>query len=205
MSGQGKDATIAARVPHELRTELEAKRDELRAAGVHYPDGREADLSYVIRVGLRSYLDLGVARAGAMPPADLTAVSRETLGRLDGRPRAHHDGPETARIAAALAWPAAETARRKVLEAIAKAGVDGRTSDELVVELRMFSAQRRLHDLKRGGWVRPKMGLALDTKGGVVRTAKPVRRLTRHKRPADVYVLTAAAEAALDREGRLAA
>lgn len=198
MSGQGKDATIAARVPRELRDELEAKRDELAAAGVHYPDGRPVDLSYVIRVGLRHYLD--------EPPGPLAAegaVSRETpLGRLDTRPRAHRDGPETGRIAAALAWPGAESSRRKVLDAVRRAGAEGRTSDELVVELRMFSAQRRLHDLKRGGWVRPRQEGVNEGGKFIIR---PVRRLTRHKRPADVYVLTAAAEVRLANEGRLAA
>lgn len=51
------DSTIAARIPVEFRAELEQRVGELTRAGVHYPDGRPPDLSYLIRVGLRYYLD----------------------------------------------------------------------------------------------------------------------------------------------------
>lgn len=206
MSGQGKDDTIAARVPHDLRAELEARRDELARAGVHYPDGRPVDLSYVIRVGLRAFLD-GVVTLDGLRHNAMYGPGYGDPGRmaeaLTAKPRAHTDGPDTAKIAAALAWPTAEGNRRRVLLAVANAGSEGRTADELVTGLRMYSAQRRLHDLKRGGWVRPKRRPG-DTRKGEPLTVT-VKRETRHGRPAEVYVLTAAAETRLAAEGRLAA
>lgn len=185
MSGQGKDATIAARVPTELRTAMEAKRDQLRAQGVHYPDGREVDLSYVIRVAVAEFVGLAATPLVA------------ALTGLDDPPPARSDAPDTSKMAAAAAaaWPTARNSRRRVLEAIASAGDEGRTSDELVVQLSMFSAQRRLHDLKRGGWV-----VVAHGDGG-----KPRRRKTRHDSWADVYVLSPAAKKKLNDEGKLTA
>lgn len=207
MTGPGKDSTIAARVPHEFREELEAKVDEFRKAGIGYPDGRQADLSYVIRIGLRAYLDSRAAmRPGlegglfatvrdgggwtgpGVPVAPATSdEALPGLGDLDVP--SHTDGPETEKLAAAAAWPASGNSRRRIVNALYSRGGDavngeGYTADELIVELRMYSAQRRLHDLKRGGWVE----VAHDAEA-----EGPVRRKTRRGAWADVYVLTPAA------------
>jgi hypothetical protein len=99
------------------------------------------------------------------------------LESLDGRPRSHRDGPQTERLAAAMTWPRAGTGRRRVIEALAAAGDTGRTFDELIVELAMYSAQKRLHDVKRAGWA-VGTGRTRDTRTGA---------------PAEVYVLSEAA------------
>lgn len=202
MSGQGKDATIAARVPVELRRELEAKRDELAAAGVHYPDGRPADLSYVIRVGLRHYLD--------EPPGPL-AAERADLGRLDGRPAAHVDDPDTSRQAAYDTWPRANSQRLRALELLQQAGARGMTGDQLDVALGGYNGRRRLSELKAGGWVQERR----HYKGGPLVPDReqtgprpygdPIDRKTRSGAWARVYVLTAAAEVRLINDERLAA
>lgn len=207
MSGPGKDSTIAARVPHELRDELEAKRDEFRKVGIGYPDGRPADLSYVIRVGLRAYLD---SRAELHPEADRRGLFAPTVEppRGDGGDAiealaavddlavpSHADGPETERLAAAYAWPRAGSSRWKIIEHLLEVGHAGATSDELVRDLRMYSAQRRLHDLKRGGWVEVDQVVNEETDELVDR-----RRKTRQGAYADVYVLSSAAKARIAAE-----
>lgn len=190
-----RDANLAARVPLDVRTAVEARVADLRRNGVHYPDGREVDLSYVVRRALRRELDLPVAPLLVGPD----------LGPLDHAPRSHTGDPSTSRQAAAAAWPRANTQRRKALELIAQADPRpprgyaaltrvGTTGDELDTALGGYNGRRRLSELKVGGWVE---ALIVD--------GQPVHRNTRNGSPAVVYVLTAAARHALDEEARLAA
>lgn len=116
------DKTIAARVPAEFRAELDQRAAELAAAGVHYPDGRPADLSYVIRIGLRSYLDgLGVLPALHHPSESELALAREA-GAVQGdrtaqAEAARADGIDRADRHADPAWLAeAEAALRLMAE-----------------------------------------------------------------------------------------
>jgi hypothetical protein len=97
----------------------------------------------------------------------------------------HSDDPNTSIAAALFNYPRVGTQRWRVLWEIVAAGSDGRTSDELVVKLSMYSAQRRLHDLKRGGWVT-----------GTGRT-----RATRRGAQAEVYVASEKLLAYLQQEG----
>ena len=175
-----RDTTIAARVTHDLRTDLEAAQ---ALAGDH-------DLSDTIRRLLRTAVDLELA---GQPPAP-GGLSRPTSGligsaatnttglsNLDAQPRSHRHGPATEHAAAQFTWPRAGTGRRALLAEL-ELRVDGITSDEAVQRCG-YSAQRRLHDLKAGGWVQ----VALDEHG------QPRRRKTRRGAFADVYILTPAA------------
>lgn len=103
------------------------------------------------------------------------------LGSLDAEPLSHRDGPATERVAAAIAWPGARAGNRRVLEALLAAGDHGATFDELIVSLGMYSAQKRLHDVKRAGWA-VGTGRVRDTRTGT---------------PAEVYVLSDHARARL--------
>jgi hypothetical protein len=123
------DKTIAARVPAEFRDELDARVDDLTAAGIRYPDGRPADLSYVIRVGLRAYLDGRVSLTGAERPAGLfdpTAPAPSIQGdrtaqaearRRDGIERAdQHADPQWLAEAAAAIRLMAELNREFIID-----------------------------------------------------------------------------------------
>lgn len=172
----GRDASVAARVPQDLRDDLEtlAEREGL------------ADLSPLIRRYLREGADRDLGRGDA-PATGL-------LASLDTRPRAHTGGPATERDAARFAWPTANNAKRELLEHLRRLGGAGVTSSE-AVELVGYSGQRRLNDLKHGGWVE-----VLHDRDG-----QPVRRKTPRGAWADVYVLTPAAHRALEAETRSAA
>lgn len=179
MSGPGKDTTIAARVPADLRRDLEECVGRLAVRGVHYPDGRPPDLSYVIRVACRLYANRELGR----PELELVA--------LDAEPRSRSRGPATSRRAARNAWPRARSQRRRALELIAEQGPVGMTGDELDRRLGGYNGRRRLSELKAGGWVRVKE-LGKRVEGRMVWT--PERRATRLGAKADVYVLTPAAQ-----------
>lgn len=144
------DATIAARVPVDLRTALERRRDELKAAGVHYPDGREADLSYVIRQACRAYVG---DRSGVLferPPSP--AAELELRG---GSARA--SDPATSKAAAAAQGPPRVGSQRwRALVAFAEASLRGLTADEVVVKLAPAphnGTARRVTDLLQGGYI----------------------------------------------------
>lgn len=194
-----RNASIAARVPQDLRDELEARVDELKARGATYDGGRPVDLSYVVRHALRYALGRAVFHDLDRPPSVDAGSIGDRLTPLAelAAPAAHSNGTETERLAARDAWPRAESQARKVLELVDRRSPpqpdarDGVTSDEAVAEVG-YSAQRRLHDLKRGRWVEP---LELD--------GQRVRRRTRRGALADVYVLTAAARRELRAEARL--
>lgn len=182
----GRELTIAARVPATLRAELEEVRDELNRRGERRTDGGAIDLSVVIRRACADYVDrtLGRAAAGA-------------LGALELKPATHRNGPATERMASHAAWPGAKSQRRRALKLLERAGNDGMTGDELDVALEakgggVYDGRRRLSELKGGGWAE----VALDV------NREPVRRRTRRRQWADVYVLTGAALMRLAEERR---
>lgn len=175
------DVTLSARVPREQRARVIA---EQHRAG-------DATLSDTVR----RLLNLGLNRVNA----DALGAALEhraggrlelnPLGSLDTAPPSHSRGPATEKTAAAHAWPRAGTKRRELLGYVYAAGDRGVTSDEATTVIG-YSGQRRLHDLKAGGWVE----VLTDENG------QPVRRNTRRGAPADVYVLTPAARAELRAE-----
>jgi hypothetical protein len=77
---------------------------------------------------------------------------RNTVGKFHA-PRS--DAPETEREAALAVYPRTGTARRRVLDAIALAGDRGMTDEELSLslELRLYTAAPRRHELLEDGWV----------------------------------------------------
>lgn len=123
------------------------------------------------------------------------------LGSLDEAPASHHGDPNTSRRAAKDAWPRANTQRRIVLGLLHASGARGLTGDELNEKLGGVGAsyqngQRRLSDLKRGGWVderRDSHAVPLADNEQAGPTGR-VDRKTRAGAWARVYVLTAAAE-----------
>lgn len=81
---------------------------------------------------------------------------RAAVPEQDVRGRAHSEGPDTAKAAAAANAGRSGSQKHRVFLAIGAAGYEGRTFDELRRELDMYSAQKRLHDLKLGEWVAPR-------------------------------------------------
>lgn len=205
-----RDVTIAARVPLDLRTDLEAVRDRLKSTDP------AIDLSRVIRRACTEFVDRELARGPGSGPGGLLSPAEanieggarrlgRALGRLDTEPATHVHDPATSKAAARAAWPKAGRRRRKVLDALLAAGNEGRTADELDQELDLpnYDAARALNEVKRAGWAEAKRELR-DTPGGEVRR-EPVRRRTRRGNMADVYVLTPAAVVRLANENRAAA
>lgn len=191
------ESTVAARVPAEFRAEIERRVEELRAAGVHYPDGREVDLSYVLRVGLRHYLDGDGSTVIRLDAGrffgEASAIQGDRLGNLNREPASHAGDPGTSRAAARNAWPRANSDRHRALDLLFAAGARGMTGDELDIELGGYNGRRRLSDLKAAGYVhvkRERSKLAQAT-GGAITNAQ---RKTRTGAWADVYVLSAEAE-----------
>jgi hypothetical protein len=125
--------------------------------------------------------ELAAAPRAAGPDSDRM---RRALPEENTRGRAHSDGPETAKVAAAKNAGRAGSQKHRVFLAIAAAGSHGRTFDELRTELNMYSAQKRLHDLKLGEWVEP----------------NGQRRPTATGTPAEVYVLSAKGRAHYEAE-----
>ena len=122
------------------------------------------------------------------PTCGQLVASQLDLGALDERPRSHRGDPDTSGDAARKAWPRANTQRREVLRLLHEAGPRGLTGDEINeavqgVGTSYQNGQRRLSDLKRGGWAcerRDENGVAIE-------------RRTRAGAWARVYVLSAAA------------
>lgn len=162
------DVTLSARVPADLRRRY---IEVARRSG--------ATLSDVVREALTAWVN----------------TPGRNLGGLDHAPRSHRDGPDTEKQAAAHAWPRAGNKRRELLEVIRNAEPAGITSDEAVLAIG-YSGQRRLHDLKAGGWVEP--DVTTDDAGNMI----PRRRKTRRGAWADVYRLTPAALERLKAEAR---
>lgn len=87
-------------------------------------------------------------------------------GAVLSDPASHH-GRETEKAAAYANRPRAGSQRLRVLEAIARAGVQGRTDEELEdrLEMRRPSPGNRRGELVAGGWVRDS-GQRRKTKSG---------------------------------------
>lgn len=157
------DVTIAARVSPALRADLERLG---RLAG-------DPDLSSTIR------------RACSR----LVAEHDHPLGSLDAVPASHNGDPATAHRAALEAWPRAKTQRRRVLEAFAERVTPGLTADEVARRVGwpdVYTARRRISELKLGGWLEP-----LERDGEVV------TRPSSHGNPQEVLTLTAKGAARL--------
>lgn len=189
-----RDATIAARVPVDLREDLErlVERDKRR--------GSDATLTTVIRRLLRQGADAELAPAVTY---GLNAADYHTL-RLNHAPgRARAGDPGTSRAAARDVAPRAGSQRRRALELIAAAGHHGMTTDEVIAELEAQAIRdgrrppavngvaRRVTDLLQAGAITG----AVDQLDGVDpvtgSSLVPRTRPTRHGSRATVYIATA--------------
>lgn len=188
------DTTIAARIPLDLRQELEDEVSRRRAAGELRPGGEPIDLSTVVRQALREHAEAAAGR----PPGGVHVVGRQA-GLLDnGRPGAQHrDAGNTERAAALKVAARAGTQRRLALEAFEAAGERGLTADEVAVKLAprpLHSLARRVTDLLQGDLIEPRAG---DTEPGPLLT-----RTTRAGSAAQVYRITGAGLLALTTKRR---
>jgi hypothetical protein len=164
-----RDSSIAARIPLDLRADLEALA------------GTEAghDLSAVIRRLLREGAD---QRLGRTPTG--------AAGLLAGPGRSRRRDPATAKAAASRVAPRAGTQRRRALEAIIRAGAHGATADEVIASMQsggrdvaVNGIARRVADLKEAG--------AISTIANpITADGDPITRPTRHGAEAEVYVAT---------------
>lgn len=148
------DTTIAARVPLDLREDLEADVAARRARGELRPNGEPIDLSTVVRLALRAWVD--------HLASDFTGVGfRRQSGLLDanGRGGSHHRGAGQTEVRAALKQAGrAGGQRRRALECFEAAGERGLTADEVAVKLApapLHSLARRVTDLLQGGLIEP--------------------------------------------------
>jgi hypothetical protein len=167
-------STIAARVPADLRADLErlAARDVLERK----PDG-EPSLTPHIRRALRAYVNAelnGTASAGSL------------FAAAEGA--SHRGDPATSRQAARDTAPRTGTARRRALGYIVGAREHGRTADELLLLEHVGGHNpagngpaRRVSELKAAGAIEP----ILDLDG------QPRTRKTRSGSQAIIYVATA--------------
>jgi hypothetical protein len=195
------DSTIAARVTAELRNDLEAHVARLRGLGVHYPDGREVDRSFVIRQALRAYLD-GEARLEPGREPGLFDSTDRGEGRLRWEPlagpgTARRADPETAKAAARQDPGRKGSQRRRALEAFEAAGAKGLTTDQVVVELTPAphnGVARRVTDLLQAGLIEPiprePAMYGDDTRPPDVIESPWVTRETRTGTPAMVWRIT---------------
>lgn len=173
------DVALSARVPRTLRAEVLA--EQARAGDEAISD----TVRRLLRLGLgavRSTVAFEAAEAAGGALREPDGTRRPLTPVADLHPRTHSPGAATEHHAARYAWPRVGSKLRELIGYIYSSGERGVTSDEAVVAIG-FSGQRRLHDLKRGGWVI----VALDETGA------PIRRETRRGALADVYVLSAAA------------
>lgn len=208
-----QDSTVAARVPLDLRADLDRLVERLRTAGVHYPDGREVDRSFVIRQALRAWCVSSLTPAGELDVAGnatLHNLDDADLARLElGRGAARASDPSTAReAAAAMGPPRAGSARYRALEVFEAAHEVGRTADEIVVALAPAphnGTARRVTDLLQGGFIEERLEVELDRRhavlgaGGHRLNGRAVERRTRAGAWARVYRITTKGKAALAR------
>lgn len=176
----GRDASVAARVPTDLREELEAIAAR-----------ENVELSIVVRRALRRYAD---EEAGRVP-------RRPSL--LDGGTGARRRNATATEAAAALKTaPRVGTARFRALADFELAGHRGRTADEVCHALEpapVNGTARRVTDLLQGGLIRPLEDFpdGVPIEGGR-RGAELVTRPTRNGALAQVYVITPAGHRALE-------
>ena len=190
MSPATRDATVAARVPHDLREDLEklAKRD-----GV--------ELSLVVR---------RILREGADRELNGEATVLEGLFAAGRRSRPSSATEVEARLKAA---PRAGTGRFKALAEFELAGARGLTADEVVVKLAPAphnGTAKRVSELAAGGLIRPVRAVVDPMRDAVHDSARPlaageramddglIARVTRADAWATVYVITAAGHRALE-------
>lgn len=174
-----RDATIAARVPVDLKTDLEALLARDRARD---PD---ATMTTVLRRLLR--------RA-----ADDELVGRPTAGErlfAGGRGAARGGASPTAKAAASRVAPRIGSQRRLCLEVFGAAGIHGATTDEVIHKLEVIFARtrsrppavngiaRRVTDLLQAGAI----AAVPDPFTGL---EPPMTRTTRHGVDAQVYAIT---------------
>lgn len=167
-----RDTTVAARVPLDLRTDLEAvvQRD------------REPDLTAVLRKALRRYADERLGRA----PAGAGGLFAPAQGAARRRDRS------TSTQAALDVAPRTGSQRRRALEVIAAMGINGATADEVIRALEQTGQRiavngvaRRVTDLLQAGAIEPAPFIHDDGTPGVI------ARRTRNGSHATVYVITA--------------
>lgn len=191
-----RDSSIAARVPLNLRADLEL---------IVSRDG-EADLSVVIRKALRRYADERLGRT----PAGAAGIFEPAQGAARRRDRS------TSTAAAIDVAPRTGSQRRKVLNAYGGAGARGLTADEVMALLEAAGARvvvngiaRRVTDLLQAGAIEaleaaPCGHDELDAveAGARIYATRP----TRNGSAATVYVITAKGRAWLeaDRQERAA-
>lgn len=171
-------ATISARVPVDLRADLEelARRDG------------NLELTPIIRAALRQYADARLrptAAAGGLFDNGQAGAYRKR-------------GRSTERTAAEWVAPRIGTVRARVLKLYADAGDHGLTADDVIQHLDAVARRlrqkapavngtaRRVTDLLQAGMIEP----ALDEDG------HERVRLTAHRTPATVWRITPAGEAA---------
>jgi hypothetical protein len=191
------DTTIAARIPLDLRQELEDEVARRRRAGELRPSGEPIDLSTVVRQALREHAETAAGR----PPGGVLVVGRQA-GLLDNsRPGSRHrDAGNTERAAALKVAARAGTQRRLALEAFEAAGDHGLTADEVAVKLAprpLHSLARRVTDLLQGGLIEPHPHESEEWRGVV-----PATRRTRAGAQATVYRITGAGLLALTTKRR---
>lgn len=93
--------------------------------------------------------------------------------------------PDTSREAALVNYPHSGSQREALLWMVHDAGERGLTFDEARA-LGLYAADRRLPELRRGGWIEPKMLPGLEPGD----RPDESKRQTRHGADATVYILT---------------
>lgn len=215
------DATVAARVPLDLRKDLEAVVDKWRRSGRRYPDGRDVDLSFVQRHALRELTDRELGRARPLVNMGLGATAgaqadghdypfppnaAAELERRGGAARS--SDPSTSKDAAALQQPPkVGTQRWRALEAFEAAGDRGLTTDEVVVKLKPAphnGTARRVTDLLQGGYIEERLEAEVERRAAIATglatrlNRGAVERKTRAGAWARVWVITRKGRAALE-------
>jgi len=197
-----RDALVSARVPRDLREDLE-----------RIAEADHVELSVVTRKALRMYADW---RQRPTAP-DLYGPGYGVPGRLalaGGDRGSHHRRAGATEVAAALKIaPKLGTQRRTVLELYEAAGHRGLTADDVVAALPNIAPNglpRRVTDLLQGGLIGERaVGDPRELAPDEESLDGLVVRLTRHKTPATVYVISRRGrlelEAARDRERKTAA
>ena len=192
-----RDTTIAARVPLDLRADLE-RVVELVAKG-----DPEFTLTKAIRIACREWTDRHLSAAGETSGRlDLMQSFAERAGEqaditpLELQARVQTNGTATSRKAYSDSAPRHGSQRRTALELIAGQPRRGLTTDEVIARMEASGLRvavngiaRRVTDLKQAGAITPAMtapGGDIIIPGGT----EPVTRLTRNGSHAEVYVVT---------------
>lgn len=147
-----------------------------RLAKLTRGEARTSDLT-------RELDDLGVDRGEAfyvVPASELEA----TIGE-NSTGGARRSDPDTSKDAALEVFPRSGSQRRKIFDAIAAAGENGLTSEEVSESTGIAFARSsgpRISELKRGGWIEPN-----GTRPGTLKAEQEVLVLTEKGRVACSY------------------